>query len=235
MSKKLTKMDSIIGLVKKGQKLYREYGETVVSLANSLTRRESKNSMNAASTVTTEIEENIPVVEHEDDVDVHSVKKPSDIKGYRAEIEADDSFHESLTTLEDALSFVYKGGPKNPEDVERALRILGEVAQDTIKYAEDQETKREEIRAMRDTALAQINAMKECIQTYLEKTYDERSAIFAKQFEVVDAALSSGDNEMLASGLNSINALAASSPFKNLADISAVQKSLSSSDTEWDI
>ena len=88
---------------------------------------------------------------------------------------------------------------------------------------------------MRDTAIAQINAMKECVQAYLEKTFDARSAIFAKQFDVVDAALSSGDNEMLASGLNSINALAASSPFKNLADIAAVKQSLSSSDTEWDI
>lgn len=88
---------------------------------------------------------------------------------------------------------------------------------------------------MRDTAIAQINAMKECVQTYLEKTFDERSAIFAKQFEVVDAALLSGNNEMLASSLNSINALAASSPFKNLADITAVQKSLTSSDTECDI
>ena len=234
MSKKQTKWDSIIGLVKKGQKLYSEYGETVVSLANSLTLRGQKNSINAASSITTEIEENIPLVEQED-VEVHSIKKPSDIKGYRAEIESDDSFHESLATLEDAVSFVYKGGPKNPEDVERALRILGEVAQDTIKYAEEQETKREEIRAMRDTAIAQINAMKECVQTYLEQTFDERSAVFAKQFEVVDAALLSGDNEMLASCLNNINALAASSPFKNLADIAAVQKSLSSSDTEWDI
>ena len=234
MSKKQTKWDSIIGLVKKGQKLYSEYGETVVSLANSLTLRGQKNSINAASAITAEIEDNIPLVEQEE-VDAPSIKKPSDIKGYRAEIESDDSFHESLATLEDAVSFVYKGGPKNPEDVERALRILGEVAQDTIKYAEDQETKREEIRAMRDTAIAQINAMKECVQTYLEQTFDERSAVFAKQFEVVDAALLSGDNEMLASGLNSINALAASSPFKNLADIAAVQKSLSSSDTEWDI
>ena len=234
MSKKQTKLDSIIGLVKKGQKLYSEYGETVASLANSLTRPGQKNSINAASSITTEIEENIPLVEQED-VEVHSIKKPSDIKGYRAEIESDDSFHESLATLENVVSFVYKGGPKNPEDVERALRILGEVAQDTIKYAEDQETKREEIRAMRDTAIAQINAMKECVQTYLEQTFDERSAVFAKQFEVVDAALLSGDNEMLASCLNNINALAASSPFKNLADIAAVQKSLSSSDTEWDI
>ena len=234
MSKKQNKLDSLLGLVKKGQKLYNEYGETVVSLANSLKRRNQANVVESSEVLVDEIQEETAIANVEEAA-VPSAQKPADIKGYRAEVEADDSFHESLATLEDAVSFVYKGGPKSPEDVERALRILGEVAQDTIKYAEEQETKREEIRAMRDTAIAQINAMKECVQTYLEKTFDERSAIFAKQFEVVDSALLAGDNEMLASGLNSINALAASSPFKNLADVTAVQKSLTSSDTEWDI
>ena len=234
MSKKQNKLDSLLGLVKKGQKLYNEYGETVVSLANSLKRRNQANIVESSEVLVDEIQEETAIAKVEEAA-VPSVQKPTDIKGYRAEVEADDSFHETLATLEDAVSFVYKGGPKSPEDVERALRILGEVAQDTIKYAEEQETKREEIRAMRDTAIAQINAMKECVQTYLEKTFDERSSIFAKQFEVVDSALLSGDNEMLASGLNSINALAASSPFKNLADVTAVQKSLTSSDTEWDI
>ena len=234
MSKKQSKLDSLLGLVKKGQKLYNEYGETVVSLANSLKRRNQANVVESTEVLVDEIQEETAIAKVEEAA-VPSVQKPIDIKSYRAEVEADDSFHETLATLEDAVSFVYKGGPKSPEDVERALRILGEVAQDTIKYAEEQETKREEIRAMRDTAIAQINAMKECVQTYLEKTFDERSAIFAKQFEVVDSALLSGDNEMLASGLNSINALAASSPFKNLADVAAVQKSLTSSDTEWDI
>ena len=234
MSKKQNKLDSLLGLVKKGQKLYNDYGETVVSLANSLKRRNQANIVESSEVLVDEIQEETAIAKVEEAA-VPSVQKPTDIKGYRAEVEDDDSFNETLATLEDAVSFVYKGGPKSPEDVERALRILGEVAQDTVKYAEEQETKREEIRAMRDTAIAQINAMKQCVQTYLEKTFDERSAIFAKQFEVIDSALLSGDNEMLANGLNSINALAASSPFKNLADVTAVQKSLTSSDTEWDI
>ena len=234
MSKKQNKLDSLFGLVKKSQELYNQYGETVVSIANSLKKRNQVSDAETSEAIVNEIPEETTIAKVEEEI-VPVLQKPTDIKGYRAEVESDDSFHETLETLEDAVSFVYKGGPKSPEDVERALRILGEVAQDTIKYAEEQETKREEIRAMRDTAIAQINAMKECVQTYLEKTFDERSAIFAKQFEVVDSALLSGDNEMLASGLNSINALAASSPFKNLADVTAVQKSLTSSDTEWDI
>ena len=39
MSKKQNKLDSLLGLVKKGQKLYNEYGETVLSIANSIKKR----------------------------------------------------------------------------------------------------------------------------------------------------------------------------------------------------
>ena len=96
------------------------------------------------------------------------------------------------------------------------------------------ETKREEIRAMRDTAIAQVSAMRDVVQTYLEKSFDERASLFAEQFKCVDAALRSGDNEMLSVSLNSINTLAASSPFKNLVDLNNVQKALTDSNTEWD-
>ena len=112
---------------------------------------------------------------------------------------------------------------------------LTQVSNETIKYVAEQETKREEIRAERDVAIERIHAMSDNIKLYLEKTFDERSAIFAKQFECVDAALRDGNTEMLALTLNSINSLAASSPFKNLADINQVQQALGDSSTEWDI
>ena len=167
---------------------------------------------------------------------VKTVKEPiTDIKQMRAEIEADNSFNETLTELENVVKPILAGGAANPEQVKLALNTLKNVAEETVRYSIEQETRREEIRAMRDVAIARIQAIQQCIQTYMEKTFDERSAIFAKQFECVDAALKSGDNDMLALSLNSINSLAASSPFKNLADINQVQKSLSSSDTEWDI
>ena len=116
-----------------------------------------------------------------------------------------------------------------------ALSTLAQVSNETIQYVAEQETKREEIRAERDVAIARIHAMSDNIKLYLEKTFDERSAIFAKQFECVDAALREGNTEMLAMTLNSINTLAASSPFKNLADINQVQQALSDGGTEWDI
>ena len=234
MSKKQNKLDSLLGLVKKGRKLYNEYGETVLSIANSIKKQNLASGTESSEALVDDDQKEKAIVKV-DDKAITAMPKPTNIKGYREEIESDDSFHETLATLEEAVGFVYKGGPKNPEDVERALRILGEVAQDTIKYAEEQETKREEIRAMRDTAIAQVNAMRDVVQTYLEKSFDERASLFAEQFKCVDAALRSGDNEMLSISLNSINTLAASSPFKNLADLNNVTKALTDSNTEWDI
>ncbi len=169
-------------------------------------------------------------------IEVETVKEPiADIKQMRTEIEADNSFNETLTKLENVVKPILAGGAANPEQVKLALTTLKNVAEETVKYSIEQETRREEIRAMRDVAIARIQAIQQCIQSYMERTFDERSAVFAKQFECVDAALKSGDNDMLALSLNSINNLATSSPFKNLANINQIQESLSSSDTEWDI
>lgn len=156
-------------------------------------------------------------------------------KDMREKIENDNSFEETLTSLEDVVKPILQKGAMSPEQVQIAIKTLQNVAEETVRYCEEQETQREEIRARRDMAIARIQAMRSCVQEYLDKTFDERSAIFAKQFDCVDKAIESGDHEMLATCLNNINSLAASSPFKNLADLKQVHDALNSSDTEWDI
>ncbi len=109
----------------------------------------------------------------------------------------------------------------NPVDVLTAIKQLGEKAMEAVKFCEEQETKREEIRAQRDREIEIIRAQKEMIMTYLEKTFDERRMIFNKQFEILDNAVSKGDTELLATTLDSINQLATSSPFKSLLELKA--------------
>ena len=149
-----------------------------------------------------------------------------------APMEEDTFFEDKLGSLMDTVK---NTNPTNPQEVIAAIAALTQVSNEIIRYVAEQETKREEIRARRDVAIAQIHAMSDNIKLYLEKTFDERSAVFAKQFECVDAALRDGNTEMLALTLNNINSLAASSPFKNLSDINQVQQALGSEDTEWDI
>ena len=118
------------------------------------------------------------------------------------------------------------------ESFEKFITIAGEVA----KFTELQETKRTQIRSNADVAIKKVDAMREVLQEYLTKSFDERSAIFAKHFEVVDSALINGDTAMLSAGLNAINELAASSPFKALADFNSVQQMLlTDNETEFDI
>ena len=145
----------------------------------------------------------------------------------------EDTFFEDMVgLLGDTVS---NTNPQNPTEVVAALSVLAQAAQETTKYVLEQEVKREEIRAKKEVAIHQINAISEGVKLYLEKTFDERSAIFSKQFECIDEALKKGDNELLAITLNNINSLATSSPFKNLADINSVQHALGNGDTEWDI
>jgi hypothetical protein len=233
MSKKVTdktqsKGLDVVKLVKKAKELYDEYGETIASLSETLGIKDK-----IMSTDVEVIEEEVEVIEEE--VENEEVNSLETMRSIREEVEADDSFSESLTTLEEAASIAFDGRITNPQEVSNALQTLASVAVETIKYSEEQETKREEIRARRDVAIAQVSAMRDAVQLYLEKSFDERSVLFAKQFECVDAALKAGDNDMLAICLNNINALAASSPFKALADVGQVQKALTSSETEWDI
>ena len=77
--------------------------------------------------------------------------------------------------------------------------------------------------------------MRDLLMSYLDRTFDERRRIFAKQFECVDKALVDGDMNMLAISLNNITDLAKSSPFKALADFSSVKKQLGQKNTTFDI
>ena len=222
----------VVKLVKKAKELYDEYGDTIVSISEKLG---IKDKIMSKADQETDNEECTDVEVIEEEVEDEEVNSLETMRSIREEVEADDSFSESLTTLEEAASIAFDGRITNPQEVSNALQTLASVAVETIKYSEEQETKREEIRARRDVAIAQVSAMRDAVQLYLEKSFDERSVLFAKQFERVDAALKAGDNDMLAICLNNINALAASSPFKALADVGQVQKALTSSETEWDI
>jgi hypothetical protein len=216
-----------------GKEMLGLYGNTVINAVNTATDGKYRDTIGIVSQVVENVipENNMGNVNLDEGVEeVDTEEVPAEVDG-----EEDTFFEDSTSKLSDAVKAAANGGFQDPEAVMNALCALGEVANDTVKYVAEQETKQEEIRAQRDVAIAQINATSECIKAYLEKTFDERSAIFSKQFEVVDEALRTGNTEMLAMSLQSINALAAQSPFKNLADIGQVKQALTTGDTEWDI
>lgn len=119
-------------------------------------------------------------------------------------------------------------------DVVTAISRMVEQANETIKFCEQQETLRTEIRANAAVEIEKINATANLIRDYLNRSFDERAGLFDNYFTIVDKALETGDNTLLAQTLQSINSLASSSPFKDLADINKVSSMLSEGG-EWDI
>lgn len=237
---KSAKKDGLLNLIDKGKKFYNQHGETIMGIAQQMGITQKLGLTDEATNEATDEVEEETVVDEITEVQTEKIEvvectpsAPTTLKDIRQEVIADKTFEQSTEVLhnaaKDALSDI-----TNPNAVMHAISTLGNVAQEAIKYAEDQETKREEIRAMRDASIAHINALKESVQLYLERSFDERKELFSKQFECVDKALELGNIEMLAMSLSAINELAASSPFKNLADVASVQKSLTSN-TEWDI
>lgn len=139
-----------------------------------------------------------------------------------------------MTSVENKLASV-GGGAKSPSDVMVCIKTFIETTSDVMKFIEIQKTKRTQIRANSDIAIKQIEVVKDTIQTYLDKSFDERRYLFAREFELVDKALETGNALLLEQSLASITALAKESPFKGLADYARAQKELGNPNTIIDV
>ena len=101
------------------------------------------------------------------------------------------------------------------------------------EIAELEQTKRREIDAWEKTTIAKINAQRDFLMAYLNRSFDERAENFSSLFCVVDQAIAAGNNDQLALTLHSITEIAKSSPFKEIANLASVQAALDDPDHEW--
>jgi ribonucleotide reductase alpha subunit len=101
------------------------------------------------------------------------------------------------------------------------------------KIAEQERTKRRELEAWEKETIAKINAQRDLLMAYLDRSFDERAENFRALFAVVDRAIAVGNNEQLALALNSITEIAKSNPFKDLANLASVRAALDDPDHEW--
>ena len=126
-----------------------------------------------------------------------------------------------------------KAGGKKEVDPEQVLNTLNNLYDRYARLEEVREanqTERERIKKDKETALAQIEATKAVLMTYLNRSFDERASIFKKDFEAIDAAIANNNMEALALMLQSVNTLAAQSPFKALVDLAQAKQNFLTSD-----
>ena len=152
----------------------------------------------------------------------------ADYSKYKNANQFEKNLHQGLNTLAASAA-------RNPIEAALVLKELVNMAGEVSKFTEVQKTKRKEIEAERDKYISKINTQKEVMILYLEKTFDERKDNFNKLFQVVDHALATNNTQALTKGLDSINQLASSSPFKDLSNIESTQKALEDKGHIWDI
>ncbi|MFV5369731.1 hypothetical protein VXO74_13570 [Acinetobacter junii] len=137
--------------------------------------------------------------------------------------------------LQKNLLGVAKGfASANPKEALEAINNFISTAGEVAKFTEIQKTERKKIECERDITVNKIQAQKDIILAYLEKSFDERKKNFETLFSIVDDAIAKNNMEQLALGLNSINQLAQSSPFKDLVSLESTQAALTDKNHTWD-
>lgn len=153
------------------------------------------------------------------------------ISDYRRESEKNEDFIDELTSSINNKMLSVSNGKPGPAQMVEMTKFFIDKSAEVAKFCEEQRTKRAEIRARAQVAIHQIDAVREFLQSYLDKTFDERRMLFAKEFEIVDKCLATGNVQALAVSLSAITDLAKSSPFKALADIKSVKNAIENHST----
>ncbi len=113
--------------------------------------------------------------------------------------------------------------------------MLGKTVMETSKFCQVQDSKRAQINAERDAYIAQIDAQKELILEYLERSFDERKVSFEQFFNRLDKAMAKNDTQQMGLILDSINQLAATSPCKALQVRKNARRALKDPNFELDV
>ncbi len=118
-----------------------------------------------------------------------------------------------------AVEFVRGMAGKKAKDFSKIQNPLDFISDAIELYREIMKeiTEQKRIAAETEVKLADIAAKRELFLEYLRLSFQEREENFRHLFEIADKAMKTRDTEALAVSLNSINELAKSTPFKDLA------------------
>jgi hypothetical protein len=119
-----------------------------------------------------------------------------------------------------------------PIAAEQVLQKLMDAVRDWQETVAVEATKQQAIAAEEARWLAAIEADREILLTYLDRSFDERRENFRRLFDELDRAMS-GDTAQVADVLGAITTLAMKSPFQDLKDVDTVTANLNDPNYGW--
>lgn len=119
------------------------------------------------------------------------------------------------------LDKIIKSLDKVPVHVAEGVSSVISDVTDYLRLAETESTKRVEIIAKRDVALAELKDKRVLFEQLMRYTFEERAAVLNKQFQVLDRAMESGDTVVIKNALDGMVNVIQSSPFKSIQEMQA--------------
>lgn len=101
-----------------------------------------------------------------------------------------------------------------------AVKAVIRAVQECKKIEQNEATKREQIRADRDAAIAKIKNAREIIEKIVDRTFDERKIVLKTQLKEMETALRTGNIQALNCSLNAMAAVLQVDPIENIVEIS---------------
>jgi hypothetical protein len=117
---------------------------------------------------------------------------------------------------------------KLPDNVVTSATDIVNQVTDYLKVAQIETTKRTDIVAKRDCALAAIQAQRDVLMRAIDLTFQERASVLQGQLNALEHAVKNGNADIVSMSLQSMVHVIETSPFKSIAE---VRQFLSSNDS----
>lgn len=119
--------------------------------------------------------------------------------------------------MKNILMSIFSKSKLTPQQAFEGLIIMfADVVKENHKVTEEETTKRHNITAMKEFEIEKIQAQKEVLKDYFEKTFAERRINFDKMFDALDKGIESNNLELIQLSLGSIVEIAKDSPLKQV-------------------
>ena len=106
-----------------------------------------------------------------------------------------------------------------PPQALEGLKIFVDVVKENHKTTEEEQTKRENISAMRDIEIEKIRVQKKTLKAYFDGIFSERKYMIEEMFDKLDKGIESNNLELIQMSMSSIVSIAQESPLKQVASL----------------
>lgn len=112
----------------------------------------------------------------------------------------------------------------------QAFNQLVDAWKEYQKTKEIEQTKREQIAALRDCTIKRLDHQRDLLEMYLKETFKERRYVIEGMFERLDQGIANGDNQLVNMAMQSIISTVQTSPLQDVQKIMSQIENDSSND-----